>query len=1004
MTNCFKVKNCWFLIIALVLLSNYSFGQTFISYSPKELSPNKENGRPFRIRINSTSEVAAGCTAKIITLDIGDLIYLPGSNYPLPAGIEIASAVNNGKTVLTISGILNDGKQGESLTMDIAMQFKPGTCDNITQEIVASTTNIGCDVVSEQKGSIKVTALTVNPVKVNVNLFTSVSQPVCPRKVIRYQVQVSNDGNLGFNINNAKVNIELDKCASVLGVYKNNTYITVDNLSITTTGNVQKILFDTPDIVLSPSTSNVVYDFYITYPCLDGENDCVSGQKVITAYVTGKKKDCGLEYTETAKSSSYLQTSVNPATCPNANCATGETGGEGQLEAITISSTGNLPCPSCPSNDPIFLIYFNMPAFHPNYDNRVFVIDIPIGVKFSSVSQIQSACGTPYEVNYIDALGNKQSTPFPNFLTRKVEFKTSCTISAPQTSFWFNLKYDELAIQPEPWDLIFKLNFSSSGKTIFEGTTNWVVKSCNPNLSIYNQVRKATQKFENNFNAAAVPGELMIYRQRISNSANGDTNNSVTVKLDDRLVYEGGFRYIYNNYNNYESDQFQRLEGNPSFQVPELGTVNVSTPIIGQTGTVTMSGFNFPCTQKYLFIEFNVRVKDNVTADTQIPIITNIYGSRVYGQPQNNIISVSSFTYVRSKMFVKCGLANEWKDTTINVKNGEVVDFKMQFSNAGSTPVVLSELINLRPQIGDFFEYGTNPRNSTLNINYNCDVPTAFLNSSTALSANFTYANNDVSMDRDMLCPPMSSGNLPNWTSSCDNSNWFRATFLNNLTLLPGDYVDVIFKGRITGTEGKAFNSFAFRVGNCDILSANSNKLMLVNDNVVSCNSCTLTNPHSAEMKTLFENLIKNILTRKINGESDAQINGSAPVELLALRPYITSGGGSKIFNFVSTKNAQNKITSVKFSFTADSQNDVSFVEENGLIYNPEVGFIDPSYLKIDTTLYISSEQYLTTCRKTLDNNGFVTADCNSKTQVRNIDFCPSRFCYPINSEIKIGD
>ncbi|QGK75260.1 hypothetical protein [Flavobacterium sp. SLB02] len=1003
MTNCFKKH--WFLIIGILLLSNYSIGQTFISFSPLEPSPIKENGRPFRVRINSTSEVAAACTAKIITLEIGDLTYTPGSNFNLPPGIVITEAVNNGKTVLTISGFVNDGKQGESLTMDIAMQFKPGICDDVTQEIVATTTNIGCTVVSEQKGSIEVTARTANPVRVSLSLLTSVSQPVCPRQVLRYQVQVYNDGNKGFNINNAKVNIELDKCATVLGVYKNNTYIPVDNVSISTAGNIQKILFDTPDIVLSPATSNVVYDFFITYPCLDGENDCVSGQKVITAYVTGKKKDCQLQYTETAKSSSYLQTSVNPATCSNVNCATGETGGEGQLEAITISSTGNLPCPSCPQNDPIFLIYFNMPPFHPAYDNRVFVIDIPIGVKVSSASRYQTACGTLYEVNYIDAAGNKQSTPFPGSLTRKVEFKTSCTISAPQTSFWLNLKYDELAIQPAPWNLTFKLNFSSSGKTIFEGNTSRTVDSCNPNLSIYNQVRKATQNYENNFNASAVPGELMIYRQRINNNGTGDTNNSVTIKLDNRLVYEGGFRYIYDNYNNYESDQFKRLEGNPSFYIPELGTVNVSTPVYGEPGTVTMSGFNFPCSKKYLFIEFNVRVKNNVIADAQIPIVTRVYGSRTYGQPQDNIITISSFTYVKSKMFVKCGLANEWNDTGINVKNGEVVDFKMQFSNAGSTPVVLSELINLRPQIGDFFEFGSNPRNSTLNINYNCDLPKAFLNSATALSANFTYANNDVSMDRDMFCPPKSSGNLPNWTSSCDNSNWFRATFLNNLTLLPGDYVDVIFKGRVTGTEGKAFNSFSFRVGGCNILSANSNKLTLENNNTgVGCNSCTLTNPHAAEMKTLFENLMKNILTRKINGESDAQINGSAPAELLVLRPYISSGGGNKIYNFVSTKNAQNKITSVKFSFTADSQNDVSFVEENGLIYNPEVGFIDPSYLKIDTTLYISSEQYLTTCRKTLDNNGGITADCNSKTQVRHIDFCPSRFCSPINSEIKIGD
>ncbi|MNQ90705.1 hypothetical protein D3C85_1060580 [compost metagenome] len=271
-------------------------------------------------------------------------------------------------------------------------------------------------------------------------------------------------------------------------------------------------------------------------------------------------------------------------------------------------------------------------------------------------------------------------------------------------------------------------------------------------------------------------------------------------------------------------------------------------------------------------------------------------------------------------------------------------------------------------------------------------------------TVNFRYAQNSVTMDRSMLCPPQTSGNEPSWTSTCNNANWLSAVF-DNFTLLPGDYVDVIYKGKVEGVTGTAFNSFAFRT-NCNMASANSNRLAIKNDNDtgIGCNSCTLSNLYSNDMKILFENLLRNLLTRKINGETDAQINGSNPAELVALKPYITSGDGNKIYNFISTVNAANKITSIKFSFSPSVENDITFLEEKGLNYNPEVGFIDPSYLKIDTTLYSSSNDYLTTCRKTLDTNGNVISDCNSKTLVRHIDFCPARFCYPMTGEIKTGD
>ncbi|MNQ18978.1 hypothetical protein D3C85_320350 [compost metagenome] len=1003
MTNCFKKH--WFLIIGILLLSNYSFGQTFLSIPDSIVKP---NGRPFIIRLNPTSTIAEQCTSQIITLNIGTLTYLPGSNGPLPQGVVVTPSTNGGITILTISGIINDGKQGSSLTMDIAAQFKPGTCDYFAENILASTTNVGCGVPSNQSGSAKVISVTPNNAKSTIVLSKYINEPVCPNTVITYKIYADNPGNQGFNIKNAKVNLELDKCANVLGIYKENTYTSV-NPTITTSNGIQKVVFDTPDLLLSPYSNTLGYDLFVTYPCVSGgENDCVSGLKNIKAYLTGTKSDCGLDM-ESIKDTVSTNTSVNPSQCSNAICPTGG-GGTIILDPIEMYVGSNLPCPSCSRQDPLLALSFNVPPLYPNYENRVLSVEIPSGFYVTSaLDYYKTGCGTNYEIRYIDALGNKQATPFPGALTRKIEFATDCSISVPSSYFLIYMKYDEQNPPQGNQRLTVKSTFTSNGTVILENTSYPSTGTCAPSLTTYNQVRKIDQPLaENNYNAAAIPGELLTYRFQLENNGTADTNNSVSIKIDKQLIYEGGFRYSYDNWNYYYAGPFKLLEGQPGFSIPELGDISVTAPIVGQSGNVNLSGFSFPCTRKNLYIEFDVRPRDNVTAGTKIPITTTIAGAQGVRELSPNLITVLAYTYVKSKMFVKCSLANEWKDSNINVTNGETVDFKMQFSNVGSNPVTLSELVNLRPQAGDLFEFGSNSRNSTLNMDYNCDLPTIFTNAAVTPAVDFYYALNSPTMDRDMLCPPQVSGNAPIWTQSCNNANWLKATFPNNFTLLPGEFVEVMYKGRATGTTGTAYNSFAFKViknGICDLVSANSNTLVIKNDDtIIGCNSCTLENAYSGEMKVLFENLMKNILTRKIKGETDAQINGSSPDELLALRPYITSGGGNKIYKFVSTVNAQNKITSIKFSFDANSENDVTFIEENGVNYNPEVGAIDPSYLKIDTTLYALSSQYLTTCRRVVDSNGTVISECNNKTQVKNIDFCPTRFCYPMSGEIKVGE
>ncbi|AXB56865.1 hypothetical protein [Flavobacterium fluviale] len=1006
MTNCFKKH--WILIIGMLLLSNLSISQSFISFDSENPGVYKPNGRYFMVHLNPISSLAAECTSQTIKLDIGNLTYLPGSNGPLPQGVVINPVTDsNGLTILTITGIVNDGKQGSSLAFDVAMQFKPGTCDGVKQIITATTTNVGCNVASNQSGSIEAISLSPNNAIVEMNENYE-KQPFCPRKIIKYTMHASNPLNQGFNIGKVKLRVEVEKCATVMGVYKNNTYASV-NPVITSNGSVQIVEFDVPDIMLSIYGNTKSYDIYIVYPCLNGNNsDCTTGRKYISVSMTGEKMGCGIPF-ETEKVTKSHLISTESATCGNVNCIPG--GDVGEIEKIALyNSSGTFACPvACLNAWDRAVVRLSIPPFNPNFTNRVATVDIPNGIIISTafVNEANS-CGTPYIINYIDAQGNKQSRPFSGTLTRKIEFITDCIISTPQSQFCIDFNYDPVSPPASGSYLGFYFTYTSNGAKVIEGAYGATIEQCFSNALLVKQVRKASQKvFENNYNASAIPGELMIYRQEIYNLGTGDNNNVTIDKIDPNLVYAGGFKYAYQQGTINDPKVFTPLLGKNSFTLPELGTVNVSVPAIGESGTVTLSGFNFPCTVKKLFIEYNVIVKNNVIAGTKIPNFATLTGSSRPSVTPTNNITIAAFTYVKNKMFVKCSLANEWNESGINVKNEEVVDFKMQFSNAGSTPVVLSELLNLKPQLGDLYELGSNPRKSTFNVNYYCDSPEVFVNGVLTQGVSFEYALNSPTMDRSMLCPESTSGNSPNWISTCDNANWFKVNFPNNFRILPGDYVDVIYKGKISGAVGTAYNSFAFSAADCSILSANSNTLVLTNDNTgIGCNSCTLTNPYSGDMKNLFVNLLKNILTRKINGETDSQINGSSPEELIALMPYIKNGGGNKIYNFSSTMNAENKITTIKFSFTANSENDVTFLEEKGLDYNPEVGAINPSYLNIDLTLFDSTnqDQYFTTCRKTLDDHGTVVSDCNSKTQVKNIDFCPTRFCHPMNGEIKTGE
>ena len=176
-------------------------------------------------------------------------------------------------------------------------------------------------------------------------------------------------------------------------------------------------------------------------------------------------------------------------------------------------------------------------------------------------------------------------------------------------------------------------------------------------------------------------------------------------------------------------------------------------------------------------------------------------------------------------------------------------------------------------------------------------------------------------------------------------------------------------------------------------------------------NSCAQTNPESTTVKGLVINLLKNLMSRAMMGESDAQINSSAvTAEFIALKPYITSGSKDKIYNFASTRNLSGEFTSVDFSFSPDRVSDIHVSVPHSVKYDQgmpleylQSSIIEPK-LYIDLSQYTSANQYLVSCytQQSTGKSLLKPNDCQYGSEIRFIDFCPNE-CDPLLGVVKVS-
>lgn len=174
--------------------------------------------------------------------------------------------------------------------------------------------------------------------------------------------------------------------------------------------------------------------------------------------------------------------------------------------------------------------------------------------------------------------------------------------------------------------------------------------------------------------------------------------------------------------------------------------------------------------------------------------------------------------------------------------------------------------------------------------------------------------------------------------------------------------------------------------------------------------SCTGTNPQSTVVKGLVINLLKNLISRSMMGESDADINSSAvPTEFNTLKPYITTNTAkNRIYNFATTRSTANEFTSVSFSFSPERASDIYISIPHSLQYSQGMPLdyllsMIESKIYIDLSQYASSNQYLISCLSDSQASAksvLHTGDCLRASEIRYIDFCPNE-CDPLLGVIK---
>lgn len=822
-----------FILLFLSVLVN---GQTITISVPTQ--PTIPAGINFNVGIQITNPTI-NCTQSI-RFEIGSLVYVSGS---LPAG---ATANPYTPGILIISNLTNSSGP-LSQNFDITFKFPAETTCNNQPIIIKATLKSPCaaDVITERQVTASASLLSPNNFVTSVNQYNYTSTPNCYGKILKYQVKVVKALNTN-NITSSRYFLELPTCSDFRSVYIGNSYEPVTNLTFTpsaTTG--RSILsWDISDsqLQLLNKYDPVLYDVYIKFPC---NSACFTGVLNIISYI---------QATSVCSATILSPLVSTPIAFVHSNCSGSCSVPDKPILFETTTKNETLCPTTCGATGFNMTLDFDIPPANGINTNTQLIISIPVGIKirqafiygFPAVLSPNVTCPITYYAEYNgNGTWNQINMGISNGFGP--DNLTNSNITRVKINFGCNTKpllvkrvtlicdYNSVPVNATSINFPYTVTFDSSLQPI---TSSIITKNiaCNP-VILTKTVFKNLTKNPNNPGAIISPGDIVTYTLIIRNEgSNAISNVIIDDVLNTNLVYKGDFKY---SYSNSASPVYTNLINN---QIPVslgLGLGTVVTPALeANAPPIEISGLTLPIgcgnTDK-LYLQFDAQLSENIFADTNI--LNSFSVKKNGGLLQNAYVNITmtKIKKISPIMFVKCNNSSVWANT-VNIRNGEVIDFKLQFKNRGSVPIRLQELINLKPQVGDVFEYSSTStstnRLSDFKIKYQCS-PIAIL--PTGIAANYRYSVQPVTMS-------IFNGPAPVWENLCnpDTTNWLDVEFPSGGQIInPGNSIEIIYSGIATGSNTQiARNSFSFKAteidGTTPFGSINSNTV-IINNNGQGC-------------------------------------------------------------------------------------------------------------------------------------------------------------------------
>lgn len=800
--------------------------------------------------INVSMSTPPNCTMQI-KFEIGNIKVIG-----FPTGVNFNSQTN------TANFPLNSSTSAVSQNFNLNISLPRGAiCTpqviNFKATFISSCLNSPNVVVQQNINATMLPPITVSDVNFIITRDIDYQPNVlynCKGRLNKYIIKIYRGAPIQYT--SGKVFLELPTCLVNEMVFSNiyNPVLNFTNLpSNTPNMSILSWVLNPNELISLNNNSQLKFQLYFNSPC--DNSLCVNGNQSMRGYVN-VKADSYLCQT-------LLDLNSNPVVFPLGNMASDCQQVCPIYEKPKVNVTGNGQCTTiCGIDSSTLSMDLEIPPLNYYNNNFDLIFNIPSGIRIKEIGVYSSAgsggviiansippnasCFTTFQAKYGGGGWNDINqtltiTDLSSLNVTDIKYRFGCNDLEPGKIIGIYIRYEfNNTVTILPTSIPYQIVFDNATLPVSTGEVKF--PTC-PLISLTKIARRSPNSpipsdiyLGGNYN----PTDIVTFGIEIKNLSKLALNN-ITVRdiLDSRFTYLNNFKYAYSDSSGQPA--FVNLTGNQLPTTLGLGSPTVTfSPMVGPNpAKIEIIGLNMPntCTApKTLWILFDAQIEAGLLAGTQINNTVNVYNNESvimplqYPNTNNTTLTIRTLKQVTAKMFVKCQNVNIWEeDNQVDVRAGEIIDFKMQFKNTGTLPVKLMELINTKPQIGDTFEFPVQTlRLSQFEVAYNCSP---IIISPSTYTANFRYSNQQVNIF---------NGSTPNWQICNPNlTNSFDIEFPGGGAIVnPSQVVEITYSGKVSGSSGQiAKNTFSFKAEEIDstpFASQNSN-IITINNNGQGC-------------------------------------------------------------------------------------------------------------------------------------------------------------------------